>query len=165
MYGCNSDLISKNKKVFLNRHGDIPDHFIRLESELLEIIFENKENIIKSQINREPHQSCEKKSFSLFQSKDKNTTVAQSRNANEHGTKTNEKHYDSSNIIVQPFSSIKKSERSHIVRENLGSLIFETPPKGQYRNCSAKMLDTERLICDKILMISPTPMKIIPDEP
>jgi hypothetical protein len=28
-------------------------------------------------------------------------------------------------------SSFKKSERSNIINQNLGSLIFETPPKGK----------------------------------
>ena len=42
-------------------------------------------------------------------------------------SKTTEKGLE---VIEGSFSSLKKSERSQIVNQNLGSLIFETPPKG-----------------------------------
>jgi len=56
-----------------------------------------------------------------------------------------------------PFSSMKKSERSMIIRENLGSLIFETPQKGKADRSFYKF-DSSRFLMDRV-DISPTPQK------
>ncbi len=57
-----------------------------------------------------------------------------------------------------PFSSMKKSERSMNIRENFGSLIFETPPKGKADRSFYK-IDSSKFLMDRI-EISPTPMKM-----
>jgi hypothetical protein len=44
-------------------------------------------------------------------------------------SKSTEKFMDLSEMGV--LSSLKKSELSNIINQNLGSLIFETPPKGK----------------------------------
>lgn len=47
-------------------------------------------------------------------------------------SKSTEKNVDGSDHKFAYISSLKKSERSHQkeFKQNLGSLIFETPPKG-----------------------------------
>ena len=52
---------------------------------------------------------------------------------------------------------MKKSERSLAHKENLGSLIFETPPKGR-NDRSFYKFDSSKFFMDRI-EISPTPMK------
>jgi hypothetical protein len=73
-------------------------------------------------------------------------------------TKTTEKFAETDNRAL-PFSSLKKSERSIVNRENFGSLIFETPPKGKPDRNFFKMVDSSRFFMDRIEM-SPTPLKI-----
>ncbi len=51
---------------------------------------------------------------------------------------------------------MKKSERSHIIKENLGSLIFETPPKGSIQPSHYR--ESSRFFFEKI-EVSPTPLK------
>lgn len=47
------------------------------------------------------------------------------------------------------FSSLKKSQRSDIINQNLGSLIFETPPKGkENRNYLSLKLDEANKLFD-----------------
>jgi hypothetical protein len=59
-------------------------------------------------------------------------------------------------------SSIKKSEQSFGIRENLGSLIFETPPKGSiYR--SQHFRETSQFFYSK-MEVSPTPLKFAIEE-
>ena len=60
------------------------------------------------------------------------------------------------------FSSMKKSERSMAIRENFGSLIFETPPKGQASRSFYKM-DSCNFFMDRI-ELSPTPLKVEVEE-
>lgn len=86
-------------------------------------------------------------------------TVAQNR-IKEHQqfhSKTTEKYVENENRLI-PFSSMKKSERSMAIRENLGSLIFETPPKGKPDHNFYKF-DSSRFFMDRI-EISPTPWKL-----
>jgi hypothetical protein len=58
------------------------------------------------------------------------------------------------------FSSFRKSEPSNIVNQSLGSLIFETPPKGKENRSypSLKMEEVNRFFEGRI-EISPTPHK------
>ncbi len=72
-------------------------------------------------------------------------------------SKTTEKFVENENRMI-PFSSIKKSERSMVLRENFGSLIFETPPKGKADRSFYKF-DSSRFFMDRIEM-SPTPVKV-----
>lgn len=59
---------------------------------------------------------------------------------NQLCSKSTEKYLDISDPGM--FSSFKKSERSNIINQNLGSLIFETPPKGkENRNFLSYKLD------------------------
>jgi len=44
-------------------------------------------------------------------------------------SKSTEKYLDLGDL--SNFSSLKKSEKSNAINQNLGSLIFETPPKGK----------------------------------
>ena len=53
-------------------------------------------------------------------------------------------------------SSLKKSERSYGIRENLGTLIFETPPKGSAQ--SHYRADSNRFFYERI-EVSPTPLQ------
>ena len=73
-------------------------------------------------------------------------------------SKSTQKYLDISQAGM--LSSFKKSQRSNIVNQNLGSLIFETPPKGkQHRSyLSLKMDDVNRFFEERI-EISPTPFK------
>jgi hypothetical protein len=60
---------------------------------------------------------------------------------------------------MMPSSSMKKSERSSAaIRENLGSLIFETPRKGVFFDGGYFKIDTSKFSYDKI-EFSPSPMK------
>lgn len=90
---------------------------------------------------------------------EKNLTVLQNRiiEYQQFNSKTTEKGAENDNRLA-PFSSIKKSERSMAIRENLGSLIFETPPKGKADRGFYKF-DSSRFFMDK-LEISPTPVKV-----
>lgn len=157
------DLILKKKNSFLAKN-EVPDHYVRVERDLLALIYDNKENVIKikdKNIDRKPaefsHQ--DKKKLTFHQEMEKNMTVAQNR-TKEHQqfhSKTTEKYVESENRLM-PFSSLKKSERSMAIRENLGSLIFETPPKGRSQHNFYKF-DSSRFFMDKI-EISPTPWKM-----
>lgn len=70
-------------------------------------------------------------------------------------SKSTEKYLDISEYGM--LSSFKKSERSNIGHQNLGSLIFETPPKGKEKSnyMSLKLDDVNRFFEE----ISPTPFK------
>lgn len=61
--------------------------------------------------------------------KAKSTAILNRTMNNQLCSKSTEKYLDISDPGM--FSSFKKSERSNIINQNLGSLIFETPPKGK----------------------------------
>jgi hypothetical protein len=129
---------------------------------LLAAIYENKENVIKIKDRNISHKSSEfgieKKKFLAPEENDRNLTVLQNRviDHQQFHSKTTEKFVDNENRNI-PFSSMKKSERSHGLRENFGSLIFETPPKGKPDRLFYKF-DSSKFFMDRI-ELSPTPMK------
>lgn len=87
-------------------------------------------------------------------------TIAQNRiTIAPFNSKSTEKNLDNENKFICT-SSIKKSERSHQkqFKQNLGSLIFETPPKGTESRSYLK-IDASKFFEDEILGISPTPFK------
>lgn len=60
-------------------------------------------------------------------------------------------------------SSFKKSEKPFAIRENLGSLIFETPPKGSAFQQSHLYRESSRFFFEN-LEVSPTPLKFNMEE-
>ncbi len=156
-----SDLILKKKMSFLNKN-EVGDHFSKIERELLAAIYENKENVIKIKDRNVQQKQAEgeKKKWNLGEETERNhLTVLQNRviDHQQFHSKTTEKFVDN-DVRLIPFSSIKKSERSMAFKENIGSLIFETPPKGRPDRNFYKF-DSSRFFMDRI-ELSPTPMKI-----
>lgn len=111
----------------------------------------NHQGFTYFQMNNQHHQ----------EDQDKHLTVAQNRIMDPHQfhTKTTEKYAETERFL--PFSSLKKSERSHIAKENLGSLIFETPPKGRGDRYFSNVY-SNRFLNEKI-DLSPTPLKFEED--
>ena len=159
----NPDLILKKKTSFLTK-AEVGEHFVRIERELLAAIYENKENVIKIKdrniVSKATEFGQERKKLMAVEDsdRDKNLTVLQNRviDHQQFHSKTTEKFVDNESRNI-PFSSIKKSERSMALRENFGSLIFETPPKGKPDRLFYKF-DSSRFFMDRI-ELSPTPIK------
>ena len=74
---------------------------------------------------------------------------------NPYPTKETEKEKNINDRIFC-LSSLKKSEKSQNIKENLGSLIFETPPKGSIQPSHYR--ESSRFFFDRI-EVSPTPLK------
>jgi hypothetical protein len=143
---------------FLNKH-DAGEHFTKIERELLSVIYENKENVIKiKDKNVQAKPDHDKKKLPAEET-DRHLTVLQNRviDHQQFHSKSTEKFVENENRML-PFSSLKKSERSMAIRENFGSLIFETPPKGKADRSFYK-IDSSRFFMDRI-EISPTPIKV-----
>lgn len=100
----------------------------------MQFIYDNKENLIKPQREKnfqqkETHFGNERKKLN-FEDTERTQTLTIQQNRiliDQLHSKTTEKYND----IEFKSSSVAKSQRSCGIKENLGSLIFSTPPKGR----------------------------------
>lgn len=105
-----ADLILRKKLTYLTKN-EASEHFVKIERELLAIIYDNKENVIKIKDKNLPKADFgEKKKMPSLEEPDRHATVTQNRiieNQQFH-SKTTEKFVENENRLL-PFSSLKKS--------------------------------------------------------
>jgi hypothetical protein len=99
----------KKKMFYLQKNG-VGDHFVKLERELLAMIYENKENVIKIKdrnVQTKANEGDKKKNAFLDQP-DPHLTVTQNRVIDQQfHSKSTEKFAESENRMI---SSMKKSD-------------------------------------------------------
>lgn len=91
------------------------EHFAKIERELLAVVYENKENVIRIKDKNIQNKNIEnthyeKKKISFAEENEKNFTVIQNRviERQQFHSKTTEKYVEHGDRLI-PFSSIKKS--------------------------------------------------------
>ena len=114
----------QNKANYLDKKA-VDRHFAETEEELLVKLLKDKENIVR---RREENPQLEEPRFTIEVTEP--MPCVRRRSILMHTERAPEE-FSSHKVMTtaQPISSFKKSERNVVVRENLGSLIFETPPK------------------------------------
>lgn len=185
------DLLQKSKTNLLG--ASKLEHFVKMEKQLLAIIYENKQNLPSFQESSTQNQVVNHRTFGNTIQLTQNLTnhransmekkskfhLSISRHSPQHqhdsnkakstavfnrtlNAQLNSKSIQKLGDLSSPgcMSSFKKSQRSNIVHQNLGSLIFQTPPKGkQSRNYLSMKLDEANRLFEQRIQISPTPFK------